>query len=69
MFSIRTTLVVAGFVAMGLTSAAEYLADLAVADPDPFVTVDARHSLPGTVQRFTGKAADLAVSIGLAPWI
>lgn len=69
MISIRTTLVVAGFVGMGLTSAAEYIASTALADADPFMSVEVETNLPGAVQRLTGKAADLAASIGLAPWI
>ena len=39
MFSVRTTLVVAAFVAAGLSSAAEYLVRVAQADHSPFKAV------------------------------
>ena len=53
MISIRTGLVVAGFVGMGLTSAAEYLAETVFADPDSFEAVDAVEAMPGKALRLT----------------
>jgi len=69
MISIRTAVVVAGFAAMGLTSAAEYLAHTAFADPDPVVTVGTGQDLSGKVIRLTQKARSLAADIDLSPWI
>ncbi len=69
MFSIRTALVVAAFVAMGLTSAAEYLARTAFADPEPFVTVGAEQVLPGKAFEWTRKAPVGRGELDISPWI
>ena len=69
MISIRTGLVVAGFVGMGLTSAAEYLAETVFADAEPFVAVDAVEAMPGKALRLTEKARALTADVDLVPWI
>ena len=61
MFSIRTTLVVAAFVAAGLFSAAEYLADSVREANHPFQTVRRETSLPGEAVEMTRKALDIMV--------
>ena len=69
MISIRTTLVVAGFVGMGLTSAVEHLADWAFADTEPFAAVDASEAMPGKALRLTENASATVAEADLSPWI
>ena len=69
MISIRTGLVVAAFVGMGLTAVAEHLAQATFAEPDAIEAVDAAESMPGKVIRLTEKARDLTAGIDLLPWI
>lgn len=61
MFSIRTTLVVAAFIAAGLFSAAEYLADAVRDDNHPFQTVKRETNLGGEAVEMTRKALDIMV--------
>lgn len=69
MISIRSALVLAAFVAMGLTTMAEHLARTAQATPDPTVTVDAGEAMPGKVLRLTQKTPAAPKEPDLSPWI
>ena len=69
MISIRTTLVVAAFVGMGLTSAAEYLARTVLADPEPFVTVGTEEAVPAKTLRLTQRAPVAPVVPDDSPWL
>lgn len=69
MISIRTALVVAAFVAMGLTSVAERLARTAQGDPETSVSVGTQQALPGKVLRLTQKTPAAQRAPDLSPWI
>ena len=69
MISIRTTLVAAGFVAMGLTSVAEHFARTAGADSEPVPTVGSQEVLPGKALRLTEKTPAAHKAPDLSPWI
>lgn len=69
MFSIRTTLVVAAFVAAGLFSVAEYLADSFEAADHPFATVSREQSLSGDAVEMTRRALGIMARAKGAPAI
>ena len=69
MISIRTGLVVAAFVAMGLTTVAEHLADNAGAAPDPFVAIGTEEAMPAKALRLTEKRPAAPQEPDLSPWI
>ena len=69
MISIRTALVVAAFVARGLTSVAERLSRTAEVDPAPSVSVGTQQAVPGKVLRLTQKTPAARRAPDLSPWI
>ena len=69
MISIRTALVVAAFVAMGLTSVAERLSRTAAVDPETPVSVGTQQAAPGKVLRLTQKTPAARKAPDLSPWI
>jgi len=69
MFTIRTTLVVAAFVAAGLFSAAEYLARATIDESKPFVSVNAGSRMPGTAVEMTKRVIEMITPGKGEPWI
>ena len=69
MISIRTALVAAAFVAMGLTTVAEHLARTAEAAPEPSVSVGTEDAMPGKVLRLTQRTPAAPMQPDLSPWI
>lgn len=69
MISIRTGLVVAAFVATGLTAAAEQFADRMKDGADPFQTVGIEEAMPAKGLRLARKLPATTVEPDLSPWI
>ena len=69
MINIRTALVVAAFVAMGLTGVAEHLAEKAQSRSDPFMSVELEEAMPGKVLRLTQKIQPDTETRDPSPWI
>lgn len=69
MISIRTALVAAAFVAMGLTTVAEHLANRPTAEPEASVSVGTEDAMPGKVLRLTQKTPAAPTKPDLSPWI
>ena len=69
MISIRTALVAAAFVAMGLTTVAEHLANSAEGKAEASVSVGTEDAMPGKVLRLTQRTPAAPTKPDLSPWI
>ena len=69
MISIRTTLVLAAFAAMWLTSVAEHFAERATAQADPAMSVEIEEAMPAKAIRLAQKIQRTPADAELSPWI